>query len=143
MKYISLALASVGLVGVGFASALVIYDHFGGADVTAQQGPDQQLVAQSSSASTSQPEVISNDVSTISIDAEMAYSMATFCHSYVNGNVLNGDYVYTRKSDSQFSPIEVEISLTGTCRNFIAAFENQVRNQSSEQVHYDEIRTRN
>ena len=132
MKNISLALASIGLVGIGFASAITIYDRFVGTEVTAQQSSEPQLIAQdSSSPSTSQPGASSDNMRAISIDAEMAYSMATFCHSYLSGALQEDDYVYTRKSTNQFSPMEVEISLRGTCQNFIAAFESQLRIQTS------------
>jgi hypothetical protein len=52
MKNLSLALASIGLVGVGFASAMIIYDQFEDSTVTAQQTlsqPEQTLIAQASS----------------------------------------------------------------------------------------------
>lgn len=142
MKNLSLALASVGLVGVGFASAIVIYNQFETSEVTAQQTSiaqtsEPQLLAQNTAQQVSQSDTPSTTPipNTISIDSEMAYSLATFCHSYTYLDMFDGDYGYIRKSDNEFAPREVEISLKGTCQSFIRNFENQV----PEQVHYDVI----
>jgi len=144
MKNLSLALASIGLVGVGFASAMIIYNQFEDSTVTAQQTlsqPEQTLIAQTPSAPSSQPDTGTGQVNSISIDPEMAYSLATFCHSYISGFLPNtqGDFFYVRKTSGNFAPAEVQISLTGTCQSYVNAFENQV----PEQVHYDVIQRLN
>jgi hypothetical protein len=148
MKNLSLALASIGLVGVGFASAMIIYNQFEDSAVTAQQTsnpPQPILIAQDPTSTSSQPTANASQIDSISINSEMAYSLATFCHSYISGFLPNtqGDFFYIRKTSGTFAPAEVQISLEGTCRSYIGEFERQVRNQTSEQVHYDVIQRLN